>query len=295
MRRKAGKGLRKEVLFCLLLTLLWGSAFTAEAKPQLSEARLSLVKGETRTLKVSGASGKIRWKSSDPRVVSVDSSGKIQAKKKGSATVSAKTGGKKLSCKVLVANNRWNQLFNEYRDDDGTNQLLMVKYKGGSSAKVQLYQKTDGKWYRALSCRGYVGRNGIGKAREGDGKTPTGVFCLTQAFGIKADPGAQVSYVKVDRNLYWCGDEPYYNQLIDIREHPHSCRGEHLIDYVPQYNYGMFLDYNSEHTYGKGSAIFLHCMGPNSYTAGCIAVSEENMIRILRTVEDGAKICIFPK
>ena len=68
-----------------------------------------------------------------------------------------------------------------------------------------------------------------------------------------------------------------------------------MIDYIPQYNYGMVLDYNSACTYGAGSAIFLHCKGTGSYTAGCIAVSQKNMIKILNNAEQGAKICIYKK
>ena len=102
-------------------------------------------------------------------------------------------------------------------------------------------------------------------------------------------------YVKVNPYLYWCADESYYNQLIDIREHPHSCNGEHLIDYDYVYDYGMFLDFNSENTYLGGSAIFLHCKGSYSYTGGCIAVDYDNMIRIIQTAHPGTKICIYPK
>ena len=102
-------------------------------------------------------------------------------------------------------------------------------------------------------------------------------------------------YVRVNQYLYWCGDSYMYNRLVDIRKHPHKCAGEHLIDYTQCYAYGMFLDYNSTNTPGKGSAIFLHCKGSSGYTAGCVAVSRQNMIEILRQVTDGARICIYHK
>ena len=66
-----------------------------------------------------------------------------------------------------------------------------------------------------------------------------------------------------------------------------------MADYAPEYNYGIFFDYNIEGTPGLGFAIFLHCTGDKPYTGGCIAVDEENMIRLVRAVDKDAKICIF--
>ena len=261
---------------------------------QLSAADLTLNRGKSKTLKVIGTSKKVTWKSSDPTVATVSSKGKVKAKKKGSAKITAAIGASTLTCKITVNTTKWDDILDSYQNDDSTNQLLFVKYTGGSKAKVILYNKDNGKWKKILSCSGEVGKNGIDKQREGDKKTPTGIFNLTHGFGIKKNPGTKVPYVKVNSNLYWCGDQNYYNQLIDITEKPHHCTGEHLIDYTQCYAYGMFLDYNKECIPGKGSAIFLHCKGNSGYTAGCVAVSQENMIKILRSVEPGAKICIYP-
>lgn len=197
--------------------------------------------------------------------------------------------------------NRWKALEYKYLDDEAVGQLLEVKYKGGSSAQVVLRNKVrsiDGtvSWKTALSCSGRVGSRGIGSAREWLARTPSGNFGITSAFGIKDDPGAKLEYVKVDSSMYWCSDRSYYNELIDIDECPHDCTGEHLIDYRPYYNYGLFFDYNTNPVrYGKGSAFFVHCLGGLSSTGGCIAVSQKNMIKILRIVDEGARLCIYPK
>lgn len=184
---------------------------------------------------------------------------------------------------------------NKYKSDSSVNQLIFVKYKGGSKATVYLYDKSNGKWSRVLKCSAYVGKKGIGKTKEGDKKTPTGTYNITGAFGIKSKSTTSLSYTKVNKYLYLCTDKKYYNQLIDIREHPHTCSGEHLINYTGAYNYGLFLDYNSDNVYNKGSAIFMHCFSSCKYTSGCIAVSETNMVTILSYLEDGAKICIYSK
>ena len=243
-----------------------------------------------------GTKKKIKWKSSRPSVASVNQKGKVYAKKKGTATITASVGKKKLKCKVKVQYTRWNKLMDKYRYDETTKQIIFVKYTGGSNAGVQMYQKKkNNKWSQIVNCSGYVGQNGINKVREGDRKTPTGEYTLTRAFGRKRNPGAKLRYTKLNRYLYWCGDREYYNQMVDVRKKPHQCSGEHLISYVPHYNYAAVLDYNSECKYKKGSAIFLHCTGSNPYTGGCIAVSEANMVKILKNAEKGTKVCIYKK
>lgn len=262
---------------------------------RLSASQLSLIKGKTKLLQITGTSQTATWKSSKPSVVSVSKKGKLTAKKKGTAAITATIDSIVLTCQVTVTYPVWNKLMDQYQNNAKVNQLLFIKYTGGTSAKVLLYQKNTNKWKKILTCPGYVGSAGIGTAREGAAITPTGTYTLTGGFGILPNPGAKMSYLQVNSNHYWCGDEHYYNQLVDISQKPHDCAGEHLIDYVPSYNYGMFFDYNKECVLGKGSAFFLHCSGNYTYTGGCIAVSQDNMIKILQNVEKNAKICIYKK
>ena len=185
----------------------------------------------------------------------------------------------------------------KYLNDDSVKQIITVQAAEGSNAVIKLFEKTaeNGKniWTETLECPGIIGLEGLGKTKEGDNKTPIGDFGITTAFGIKENPGTSIPYIEADENTYCCGDENFYNQMIDISEHPHDCSdGEHIIDYSPEYNYGIFLDYNKDGTPGLGSAIFFHCAGANTYTGGCIAVSEENMITILRALDANARIII---
>lgn len=66
-----------------------------------------------------------------------------------------------------------------------------------------------------------------------------------------------------------------------------------MIDFSPMYNYGMFTDYNAAGEYGKGSAIFIHCLGPKPYTGGCVALPEEDMKYFLENSEATLKVCIM--
>lgn len=197
--------------------------------------------------------------------------------------------------KQKSAPDKWQRLLKKYYRRKNVNQLIFVKYTGGSDAELSMYQKAKAGWKRILVCPCFVGRDGIGKCREGDARTPTGTFALIRAFGIKENPGAAMGYIRIHKHLYWCGDTHCYNRLIDIRKKPHDCKGEHMIAYAPQYNYGMVLDYNKRCVYPKGSAIFLHCTGSRKYTEGCVAADEKNIRKILCCAQKGAKICIYEK
>lgn len=153
-------------------------------------------------------------------------------------------------------------------------------------------------WKQIVDTGAYVGRNGIGKEVEGDEKTPRGLFTLDEAFGTKEDTGTfRVSYLQVHDGHYWVGDSnsPYYNQMVDIRQTGavfDTAVSEHLSTIGGKaYHYCMAVGYNKEHTPYKGSAIFLHCTdGPG--TAGCIAIPEADMIKVLETIERPAYILI---
>lgn len=183
-----------------------------------------------------------------------------------------------------------------------SDQIITVEYLPATGrGKLSFYQKTeDGNWVLLIdSARARMGRNGIGKAKEGDGKTPSGTYNLTQPFGILDDPGTQFEgYVKVTENHWWCCNpgSKYYNQLVDESAAPdfRPIRGmdEKLIN-VYAYQYAIFIDYNAECTPKLGSAIFLHCTGNKSTTSGCIAVDFEIMENIMKITKPGAKIVIY--
>ena len=120
--------------------------------------------------------------------------------------------------------------------------------------------------------------------------TPAGVFHFTKAFGIADDPGCSLPYTKVDEDCYWSGDMREgmrYNEMVRLSKLPGLDVGvsEHLIDYKFEYRYCLNISFNEEGTPGRGSAIFLHCMGQaRPYTGGCVAVPETAMYRLMQCV-----------
>ncbi|MDO4870013.1 MAG: L,D-transpeptidase family protein [Bacillota bacterium] len=187
----------------------------------------------------------------------------------------------------------WQIYLDKYEADDSVNELILLKYKGGSRGTLVLYQKDEtGCWQELLKCKAYTGKRGINKKKQGDRKTPKGDYALTCAFGIKSDPGSAMKYTKITKYHYWCADK-YYNRMVDVRKQKHKCHGEHLIKYMKQYAYAMNIGYNLSGRKGKGSALFLHCFGNYRYTLGCVAVEKANMKKIIQTCGEGSRICIY--
>jgi len=180
------------------------------------------------------------------------------------------------------------------RHNTDANQILLVKYIGGSDAVAEFYVRDkNGKFHLDMKGDAFVGKNGIDKTREGDAKTPTGTFNITTAFGIKPNPGTSVPYIDVKETTFACDEDcEFYNRIIDTRETGHDCHGEHMIKYTSSYAYGIAFNYNPENIYPKGSACFLHCKSDNPYTHGCVAVDEDFMVNILKKADSTMVIYI---
>lgn len=89
-------------LFAPDIAIYPGQITNVEAATKISKKKVTLIKGQSITLKVTGTQKKIKWTSSKKSVATVSSSGKVIAKKKGSATITAKVGSKKYTCKIIV-------------------------------------------------------------------------------------------------------------------------------------------------------------------------------------------------
>lgn len=233
----------------------------------------------------------------DPSIASISKKGVITGKKAGTTLLQVSYGRQKLYLTVNVVAPAATQSKAAYLDcADETSQIILVESKGNAKASLTIHEKKSGVWTQLYSTTAYVGSNGIGKTKEGDKKTPSGTYNLTQPFGIKANPGANMPYTQVTKYHYWCGTSgsEYYNRLVDTRKISRSrtSSDEYLINYKGYYNYCLFIDYNASGAPGKGSCIFLHCTGGKTSTSGCIAVPEKIMKNIVKWVKPGAKIVI---
>ena len=66
------------------------------AKVKLNKSTVTIYRGNTTSLKVSGSKRKVKWSTSKKSVVSVSSSGNVKGKKTGSAYIYARVGKRTL-------------------------------------------------------------------------------------------------------------------------------------------------------------------------------------------------------
>ena len=134
-----------------------------------------------------------------------------------------------------------------------------------------------------------IGKRGIKiKKKEGDKITPKGSFKIKQIFYRKDRVPTLITKINktpINKNMGWCDDpkSKYYNKLIKF---PFKYSAENLFRKDNIYDIILVLNFNTNPVLvGKGSAIFIHIAKKNySKTAGCIAISKQNMKKIIKKV-----------
>ena len=145
-----------------------------------------------------------------------------------------------------------------------------------------------------------VGRSGVGPKTEGDGRAPRGVFPLGPVFGYAPEPppGVRLPYLGMVPGTL-CVDDPAsasYNLVFDPDTLPGArdwtsaeAMRRDLAHGDDLYRFGVIVQYNPHQVPGAGSCIFLHLWrSPDSPTAGCTAMTEEDLLEILRWLDPEA-------
>ena len=180
-------------------------------------------------------------------------------------------------------------------------QIILVRDKG-IQASLECWEKVGKRWHRAFeSIPAVVGRNGLaaeGEKQEGDGRTPTGIFKLRRAFGYLPSVETGLKYTQVTENDFWVDDPGslQYNQW--VKGIPNAKSFEKLRRDDDLYKYAIVIEYNTDPIVPwEGSAIFLHVWRDDKTpTAGCLAVSEENLVKLLMWLKvDNKPIIILIK
>ncbi len=180
---------------------------------------------------------------------------------------------------------------------------LYERESNGAGTKTNLSKYRDERverentsWQLILETEAIIGKNGLGKTKEGDGKTPVGVFLFEKAFGILESPGTNMQYTQVNENHYWVDDSSsnYYNQFVSTEVVAKDwTSAEHIVEFGESYHYVLATSYNIERIPGKGSAVFLHCTSKDMRgTAGCIAIPEKYMREIMKRVKSHCVLII---
>lgn len=173
---------------------------------------------------------------------------------------------------------------------ENSGQLLVVYNEQCADYKavVVVMEKTENGWQTKLGpIPAGVGKNGFAetdKKKEGDGKSPTGLFRLGQLFSYESKVETEMPFTQTTNEDKWIDDPESEDYNRHIRGKTKAKSFENLLLENDFYKYCMVIEYNTNPVVKeKGSAIFLH-LGeeiPGS-TSGCVAIDEENMLWILK-------------
>lgn len=194
-------------------------------------------------------------------------------------------------------------------------QMILVTTPDWNSVQgtLQRYErkKTSGAWRKAGDeIQIVVGRKGLAWGegihekevfqteqplkKEGDGKSPAGIFPLESVFGTT--PRAEAAWLKMPylqlEESTECVDDVNsgkYNQIVDrykvgVFDWKSS---EKMLEVGEQYSWGVTVAHNSNPPErGKGSCIFLHIWkAPDSGTSGCTAMERSELETVLRWLD----------
>jgi len=185
----------------------------------------------------------------------------------------------------------------ETKLSDSSQCLLVVNDDESSpAARVYALERRDGKWNNALPpMDAVIGENGFapqGEKREGDGRTPSGVFPLGTTFGYDPFVETRMPYRQAAPDDIWVDDPGAddYNRWVKEGQ-TKAASFERMRRDDSLYRYGIVIEYNTAPVLkGHGSAIFFHLWkGRDEATQGCVALSEDDMLRILRWLDPAAK------
>lgn len=166
-------------------------------------------------------------------------------------------------------------------------QVITVQAATGRSQSAVLRTwklESNGRYVQAFGpFIAYVGEGGVGPTREGLGRTPDGVFTLTQAFGNQPNNGTKLPYFRAGVDDWW--DEnpasPLYNHHVHSAVSPRG-NSENLYDAGHAYSHAVVINYNTNPVVkGAGSGFFLH-VSYGAPTEGCVAIPESELNRVMR-------------
>lgn len=182
----------------------------------------------------------------------------------------------------------------------GAHQLLLVVTPDWNSSEGQLraFARDAQRWQaNGPPVPVVIGRTGAawGKGlhpaqaglqkKEGDGRSPAGVFAIGSAFGYAAAESTALPYRALGADDY-CVDvsgSPLYNRIVDTRTADAAAVAgstepmrRDLHEHGDQaYRIGFVIEHNAGGAAGSGSCIFVHLWkSAQSPTAGCTAMAE---------------------
>jgi L,D-peptidoglycan transpeptidase YkuD (ErfK/YbiS/YcfS/YnhG family) len=134
------------------------------------------------------------------------------------------------------------------------------------------------------------------RKREGDGRSPAGVFELGLAFGRSDALATALPYASETSTLR-CVDDPgsaHYNQIVDAAQVDEDWRSaEPMRRY---YELAITVEHNASDVPEAGSCIFLHAWrDAESPVTGCTAMAADELEQLAAWLEPGAVLVALPR
>ncbi len=177
-----------------------------------------------------------------------------------------------------------------------SSQMVVVVTDGWDATNgwLQRFDREGISWKAAAAANPVsMGRHGLGwglglhpmpeagpQKKEGDGRSPAGVFRLAYVFGkasLDDVEGIHMPYTQCLAPLE-CVDDTnsrYYNQIVDASKTPDAdWKSAEKMAVPEEYRLGVVVEHNGTNQPGAGSCIFLHVWGaPGKPTSGCTAMA----------------------
>jgi L,D-peptidoglycan transpeptidase YkuD (ErfK/YbiS/YcfS/YnhG family) len=192
---------------------------------------------------------------------------------------------------------------------ENTCQMILVTADNWEDcrARLALYEKRAGKWEKYEDFPAVCGEKGMAWGRgliparpgetftpikrEGDQKTPAGIFrlgeCLGYAPQLVVNP--ELPYRQIVESMQGVDDPAsrYYNQIVNtaaIDRAEIDWKSYEIMRRTDErYKWLMVIGHNPENLPGWGSLIFLHIWRDQATgTAGCTAVSEATILTVFK-------------
>lgn len=189
--------------------------------------------------------------------------------------------------------------------------LVVTPDWNAHSGLLRRYERVHGDWQRTgVAVPVVIGRSGAawgvglhpaqpGPAkREGDGRSPAGVFAIGMAFGYAGTAATHLPYAALHEDDY-CVDvsgSPLYNRIVAARDvgadaiagSTEPMRRDLHVNGDQAYKLGFVVEHNSAGVPGAGSCIFVHLWrSPDSATSGCTALAEPALDALLGWLQPG--------
>jgi L,D-peptidoglycan transpeptidase YkuD (ErfK/YbiS/YcfS/YnhG family) len=159
------------------------------------------------------------------------------------------------------------------------------------SIRLVFLEKRSERWQIISDpISGFIGRNGFanpGKKREGDGKSPSGLYQFGLLFTYLETVNTRMPYLQSTEEDKWIDDPKSNDYNRHVRGETDAESYERLLLQSNAYKYCLVIEYNTKPVIkDRGSAIFLHLHGRREgATAGCIAIHEKDMVKLLSLLD----------